>query len=309
MRPFTHTSRASRSKQTFLPDNGHLREMDQTMGRRTANALPQVSVVMAAHNAERYIDTAIQSIRDQTLEDWELIIVDDHSTDRTPELIAGHAAEDRRIRVIRNEMNIRQVRSLNKGILNARADVVAIMDADDIAENRRLEEQVRFLESHPEVGMVGCLTDAFEEDPCITRSSGARTDGSWRDGNIVMAHPTMMVRRELYALHGLYDGRYDIAGDYEMQSRFGHLGVQMHVLPEVLLHYRVHDNSMTLGRRRTMVAGCIRISMRTLLKYRRSLTWRGYKALARYMMIWIYLTFHLEKVVPRSLMKRLWPGF
>jgi glycosyltransferase involved in cell wall biosynthesis len=235
-------------------------------------------------------------------------VVDDASTDGTWGVLQQYARRDARIRPHRNARNVRQVTSLNLGILEARAPYVAIMDADDIAAPLRLEHQASYLDEHPDVGVVGSLYDAFESDPLVCRPSMARLDGSWRDGNVVMQHATMMVRRDLYAIHGLYDPSYDDAGDYEIQSRFAHGGVRFHVLNEVLLHYRVHPGSMTGRRRRQQEGAALRISTRTLLRYRQPLTARGFVVTARHAAIYVYMSSGLSRVVPASLLKRVWPA-
>ncbi|MDQ3100052.1 MAG: glycosyltransferase [Bacteroidota bacterium] len=268
-----------------------------------------MSVVLAAYNAERFIGAAIESILSQTYRDLELVIIDDHSTDTTAKRIAAQQANDPRIRVLQNPANIGQLASLNKGILVSRGEFIAIMDADDICDARRIELQVAYLEKNPHVGVVGCLTDAFEEDVSVTRSSGARADSTWLDGNIVMAHPSMMVRKQIYAFAGLYDTRKRFAtlGDYELQSRFGYRGVQMHVIDQVLLHYRVHPRNMTNSRRKEQVGSYLYVTFHIIFYYRRNLTARGWAAFIRYLSIYIYLSLRLYHLIPRSLGKQIWP--
>ncbi|MDQ3100470.1 MAG: glycosyltransferase family 2 protein [Bacteroidota bacterium] len=272
--------------------------------------VPRVSVVMAAYNAERYIDEAVESVLKQTYTDFELLVVDDHSTDGMAAKLAIYAERDSRVRILRNQKNKGQLGSLNRGILEARGEFVAIMDADDICLNTRIQAQVEYLEAHPEIGVVGCLTDAFVDDPAITRPSGARADASWLDGVIVMAHPTMMVRRELYAEHGLYDQhpRFETVGDHELQSRFASRGVKMAVIDEILLHYRVHPENMTKSRRREQVGAVLYLNLRILFTYRRLLSRRGWRSFLRHFAIWSYLTLKLETLIPRSLGKRLLPA-
>lgn len=270
--------------------------------------VPRVSVAMAVYNTRPFLEQALDSVLSQTLTDFELIIVDDASTDGSWDVLQTYAARDGRIRLLRNDINIGPFGALNRALLDARAPYVAIMDSDDVTEQLRLERQAAYLDAHPEVGVVGCIYDAFEHDPARTRPSNARTDGSWLDGQFVMGHPTMMVRRELYALHGIYDRNYDGAGDYELQSRFAHQGVQMHVLPEVLYHYRVHPNSVSALRREEQVAATLRISMRTVIRYRRLLSLRGWSATARYLAIYLYLKLGLQRLISPSLGKRLWPA-
>lgn len=163
------------------------------------------------------------------------------------------------------------------------------------------------LEEHPEVGVVGCLTEALDEATGTRRPSSARTDGSWLDAAIVMVHPTMLVRQDLYARHGFYDDRYSDANDYEIQSRFASRGVRMHLLDERLFTYRVHPGSVTARRRRQVVGTSLRVSARMVLSYRRMLTARGWRSVARDAAIFVYLSLGLRHIVPPALSKRLWP--
>jgi glycosyltransferase involved in cell wall biosynthesis len=263
---------------------------------------------MAVYNGLSYLTESVDSILGQTLSDLELIAIDDCSTDGSFEVLEQYARRDPRVCVLRNSTNRGQIRSVNRGILEAKAPYVAIMDADDIAMPQRLEKQVTCLDEHPDVGIVGCLFLGFEHDVATAYPTSARADGSWLDGNIVMCHPTMVVRRELFALHGLYDARYEFACDYEMQSRFAHGGVTLHVLDEPLLYYRGHATSMSRSNPKAVVSAGLRVSFRTLFRYRRRLSQRGWRALARYMAVYVYLTLRLERVVPRTLAKELWPA-
>ena len=271
---------------------------------------PLVSVVMAAYNAERFIEASVESILQQTYGHLELVVVDDRSTDRTAARLAVFQERDPRIRILHNDRNKGQLASLNRGIREARGKYVAIMDADDICAITRIEEQVAYLEAHPAIGVVGCLTDAFVNDLTKTRPSGARADASWLDGVIVMAHPTKMVRRELYAQHGFYDEhkRYETVGDYELQSRFAAQGVKMAVIDKILLHYRVHPENMTKSRRREQVGGVLYLNLRTLFGYGRMLSLRGWRSFGRHLAIWIYLSLKMDLFIPRSLGKKLWPA-
>jgi glycosyltransferase involved in cell wall biosynthesis len=270
--------------------------------------VPRVSVVLAMYNSCPYVEEAIESILEQTYRDFELLLIDDASSDATLDVAHAYAARDPRIRVLANDHNVGQSVSLNRGILAARGELVAIMDADDVAMPTRIEAQVACLDERPEIGVVGCLADALDEPTGERRASSARADASWLDGNIVMFHPTMLVRRELYATHGLYDPRYVYANDYELQSRFAAGGVQLHVLDESLMVYRIHGTSTTSLRRRQMVRTSLRVSARTVLRHRRLPTRRGWQSIARDAAIFAYLSLGLQAVVPYGVGKRLWPA-
>src|SRR5947207_3955675 len=115
---------------------------------------PQMSVLMPVYNAKRYIDRAISSILEQTVADFEFVIIDDGSIDGTSHLLERFAKTDKRIRLIRQE-NTGLTRALNRGLGEARGELVVRMDADDVAHPRRLEIQARFLAQNPDCLAVG----------------------------------------------------------------------------------------------------------------------------------------------------------
>src|SRR5262245_32109593 len=108
---------------------------------------PPISVVMPVHNGQAFLDEAVGSIRTQTFQDFELIVVDDGSRDATPEILQRHAAADRRIRIV-TQPQAGVVAALNKGIANSSGPYLARMDADDVAKPDRLARQLEILERH-----------------------------------------------------------------------------------------------------------------------------------------------------------------
>lgn len=132
---------------------------------------PMVSVVMPAYNGERFIARAIQSIIDQTYGNWELVIVDDCGNDQTMDIVKSF--HDDRIRVLYNKKNEGIAYSRNKAIENSKGKYIAILDDDDIALPDRLDIQVDYLESHPEIGVVGGRAYWIDENDQIIRSTMA----------------------------------------------------------------------------------------------------------------------------------------
>ncbi len=123
----------------------------------------RVSVVMAVHNGEKYLRQAVESILAQTFMDFEFIIVNDGSNDSTDSILGEFASRDKRIIIVQNGKNIGLTRSLNRGLELAHGQLIARMDVDDISFPQRLEAQVDFMESHPEIGILGtaaCVIDA-----------------------------------------------------------------------------------------------------------------------------------------------------
>ena len=119
---------------------------------------------MPVYNSERYLAEAIESILAQTFTDFELLIVDDASNDGSAEIAQRYAALDTRIRFFQHERNMGQAPALNTGLAEATGDFITNMDSDDISLPRRLEKQVRFLQTHPQIGAAGVCAQAKNED-------------------------------------------------------------------------------------------------------------------------------------------------
>ncbi len=131
---------------------------------------PAVSVLMPVFNGERHLREAMESVLQQTFRDWELLVVDDGSTDGSGEIAASFG--DGRVRVIRNDQNAGLVATLNRGLAEARGDFVARLDADDVCSPDRLAEQVSFARGNPAVPLIGCDAGLIAED--------GRYAGRWR---------------------------------------------------------------------------------------------------------------------------------
>jgi glycosyltransferase involved in cell wall biosynthesis len=219
------------------------------MNRAGAASSPIVTVLMPVYNGQAFLEQAIDSILEQTLSDFELLIIDDGSTDGSPEIIAGY--DDRRLRVVRNERNIRLVGALNRGLALARGRYLARMDSDDISLPTRLERQVGFLESNPEIGACGSwvatigdgngsvwkYAEGAEEIRCRLLFSSA------------LAHSTVCMRRDWFARNGLqFDEAYPHAEDYELWRRASEK-FPLANIPEILVRYRIHEASVSRRQR------------------------------------------------------------
>jgi glycosyltransferase involved in cell wall biosynthesis len=203
---------------------------------------------MAVYNGEKHLQKAVDSILNQTFKDFEFIIVNDGSTDSTPQLLASYAQKDHRIALIDNEKNLKLIRSLNRGLEHARGKYIARMDADDISLPTRFEKQVAFLDSHLEVGLIGAFPYNIKDSGKIIRlRTMPITDVEirWQHlfGN-AFCHSSVMFRRKLLQKTGLYDLQALHAEDYDLFSKMGlHSGFQN--LPEPLVHYRVTEASIS----------------------------------------------------------------
>jgi len=121
---------------------------------------PKVTVLMPVYNGERYLNEAVDSILGQTFTDFEFLIIDDASTDKTPEILRSY--DDPRIRVVTNEENLGLSKSLNKGLALARGEFIARMDADDVSYPYRLQVQHEFMTQHPGAGVIGSWAEYID---------------------------------------------------------------------------------------------------------------------------------------------------
>ena len=219
---------------------------------------PLVTVLMAVHNGVRFVDEAIGSILRQSLSDFELLIVDDGSTDQTP----GHirAFGDPRIRCVRNDTNIGLTRSLNEGLGLARGAFIARQDADDISHPGRLSAQVDFLHRQPEVAVLGTqarMIDAGKRRVSVAPWPKSTSNRAIRWQLIFdspFIHSSVMFRKPVIAALGGYDDSFATSQDFELWSRVAAAGYEMRNLPDALLDFRVHEASVSSGYRLDGVA-------------------------------------------------------
>lgn len=207
---------------------------------------------MAVHNAAPWLAQTIESVLQQSFTDFEFLIHDDGSTDASPRILADHAARDRRIILSASE-NRGLARTLNLLIERARGDYLARMDADDVCKPERFARQVAYLDSHPEVIVLGGQLRFIDHgNRPITEINTPRTheeiDANNLRGDVSISHPTVMMRRESISRLGGYDTDYPVAQDLELWLRVAEVG-RLANLPEVVLDYRVHDHSVSGSKR------------------------------------------------------------
>ncbi len=227
---------------------------------------PKITVLLPVYNGQHYIAKAIDSVLSQTFGDFELLIVDDGSTDDTARIIG--AFRDSRIRMVRNERRLKLSGALNRGLDLARGQYIARMDADDICLPKRLAIQAAFMDRHPEIGICGAHTQIFGMKKWeIHRAPVGRENVRAHllfDNPFV--HPAVMLRRAFFDQHGLrYNGDYYPTEDYELWSR----ALQFFAgdnIDRVLLRYRLHPASMTRSDWNNMDEKAQKIAGRLLLE-------------------------------------------
>lgn len=208
-----------------------------------AGPVPPLSVAMSVYNGERFLESAIASVLAQDFADFEFLIVDDGSTDSTPEILAAFAARDARVRPLVRE-NRGLVASLNQLLDMARAPLVARMDADDLAVPTRFSTQIAYLAEHPEVGVLGSWTTDIDEfgQPCAAGPEDHPVTHeeflhNVAHGGPLLAHPTVMYRRDVVLAVGGYHKAFRHCEDFDLWLRLAGR-TRIANLPQRLLRYR-----------------------------------------------------------------------
>jgi cellulose synthase/poly-beta-1,6-N-acetylglucosamine synthase-like glycosyltransferase len=212
---------------------------------------PTVSVIMPVHDAERYLGAAIDSIRSQTFEDLELIVSLNGITDSSTDIARAAAAEDERVRLLeREEPGL--VAALNAGLAAAHGDLIAVLDADDLARPDRIATQVAFLAANPEVGLVGSWAQTIDTEgrpirlvPMPTRRQGLEL---LLEHQCLTWHPSIMVRRRAIDAVGGYRSICELAHDFDLYLRLLGAGIAIDTIPRALVDYRVVPSGITQRR-------------------------------------------------------------
>lgn len=217
---------------------------------------PKVSVLIPVYNAAPYLENTIRSVLSQTLADFELILLDDASTDRSAEIIDSF--KDPRIRRCRNQTNMGISPSRNKLMELARGEYLAVLDHDDLCLPDRLAIQSAFMDAHPEISVCGSRFELFANDTRIFCLKRLIINAGWvwchpafptlsdaLKGNVVM-HPTAMFRKADIVKHGLqYNPAYTPAEDYDIIRQALCKGLKIANIPQILVKYNLHGNNFS----------------------------------------------------------------
>jgi glycosyltransferase involved in cell wall biosynthesis len=220
---------------------------------------PAVSVLLAVYNCETYVEQAVSSILNQTFSDFELILIDDGSSDGSPDILRKLAKEDERI-----SLTVRPNKGIpvtaNEMIARARGKYLSLMDHDDIKLPSCLEVGVNYLEAHPECVAVGTLSASIDVDGNIFRrrqkleqkitpitKRTARFD-TFPPQIPSITNPSALIRSDAMKLAGNYRPNLVYAHDFDLWFRLSEVG-EIHQINQELLHYRVHGNNTTVLKR------------------------------------------------------------
>lgn len=209
---------------------------------------PQVSILMPAYNAEKYIQQSIKSVMEQTFNDWELIIFLDGATDKTKSLILNFTPQDSRIRLIDHKENQGIVVARNKLLEAATGHLIAWLDADDICHPMRLEKQLRAFQNNPRIDVCASeyctyemVIQKFRRRKCYSLDSDLKTLLSIYNP---ICNSTTMLKSHI-AKKYLFRENKIFAEDYDVWCRMASDGVVFHTIQEVLLTYRIHEDQIS----------------------------------------------------------------
>lgn len=209
---------------------------------------PKISVLLPVYNAENYLKEAIISVLNQTFKDFELIILNDGSTDNSENII--QAFTDSRIRYVANETNLGLIKTLNKGIALSTGKYIARMDADDICSTNRFEKQFSFLEQNVKVVLCGSWAKIIDEFGNIKGRIKRIDTNELIRANMLFTtpfiHPTVMIRREAI-VNNSYNQDAKHCEDLELWVRMSQIqDYQFHNIPDYLLFYRIHSLNISV---------------------------------------------------------------
>lgn len=232
---------------------------------------PIISVILPVYNAENYLAMAINSILNQTFIDFELIIINDGSTDGSKQII--QKIKDGRIKYIENKVNLRLIKTLNLGIDLARGEYIARMDADDIAQPNRFEEQLFAFQSNPSLDIVSSSI-LLMQDGKNDRSSAMYLPGHTNAIRFIclfetpFAHPNIMVKAEYLRRYRYLDDKsvYHIE-DYDLWARMLFEDASVINLNHKLLRYRLNPNGISQGNNELQLNNSLKYSEKLIKLY------------------------------------------
>lgn len=228
---------------------------------------PDITVLMPVYNAERYLREAVDSILCQSYQAFELLLINDGSSDASSEILAAY--DDPRIRLVHNPANLGLIETLNRGLALAQGQFLARMDADDISHPNRLALQREFLASHPKVAVCGGSIIVQEG----TRRFLKRYPGTHQEQccgllfDSTLPHPGVMLRMQIMRQQGIcYDPAARHAEDYDLWCRLAAYG-ELAALPDLLLTYRRHENQISHQQQAAQQAAAGAVRRQWLARY------------------------------------------
>jgi len=261
---------------------------------------PLVSVIMGVFNGEKHLREAIKSILNQTFKDFEFVIINDCSKDKTSEILRKYNQEDERIKIVNNHKNIGLTKSLNKALKITRGKYIARMDADDISYPERLEKQIDFLSNNLLYGLIGTWGHKIDKGGNVIGELKFLT----KNENIRKAlikynpfiHSSIMLRSEVFKKVGPYNKEWRFAQDYELFFRIIKY-YKVANIPEILMAHRWGKSVVSYQKNKEQTLLAIRARKKVIKE-------GLYKKTAYIYLIRPYLAYILPKFVKYPLLRK-----
>ena len=224
---------------------------------------PQISIMMLTYNRARFLPEAVESVLAQNFNDWELLTIDDASTDDTEKLVGEYVKKDARIKYFKNQINLNISKSRNRALNLAQGKYIAVLDSDDIwCDENKLIRQYSFLEKNQDYVLIGGGRIIIDENGCeLKRTFGTQGDNNLKR-NILIKNPftnsAVMFRKSVAVKVGGYGDGLDGIEDYDLFLRLGAEG-RMENLKELIVKYRVHSANITLEKRSELMKQNLRL--------------------------------------------------
>jgi len=243
------------------------------------NYQPLISVVILTYNGAGYIKKAVESVRSQSYQNIEIVIVDDGSTDETPEIISEFSKKDSRIIILTNRTNLGFVKSLNKGVKKAQSKYIARLDDDDIwCDSKKIEKQVEFLEKDKDYVLVGGgMIKTNEKNREIARYLFPEKDKDIRKSILVenlFIHSAVLFRKDAWEKVGGYDEQFGFFADMDLWLKLGRMG-KFYNFQEYFTYYLDKETTGNYNMRNKDIRRKLGLFIRLRKKYRND--YSGYK--------------------------------
>ena len=214
-----------------------------------------VTIIMPVYNAELYLRDAIESVLAQSYKKFIFMIINDGSTDQTEKIILEY--EDEKIQYISNEENLGIVKTLNKGIALSHTKYIARMDADDICDPKRLEQQINVMEQDSQIALLGTWAELIDEQgKHVGKLTPYTDDKSIRTALLfsnIFVHSSVMIRRHILEMNDWrYDEQHKAVEDYGLWIKISNK-YKVQILPEMLLKYRLNTNGIMSNENKNIV--------------------------------------------------------
>ena len=222
---------------------------------------PKISIILPVYDGAIYIIDTINSILNQTMTEFELIIINDASKDNSKEIILSFI--DSRIIYIENQKNLGQIASVNQGIQLSKTEFIARIDQDDIFLKEKLKIQYEYIKNNKDISVVGTWAAIIDKDSKIQNYISSPIHHNRMVNTLLnsnpLFHPSVLIRKNIILEMGMYNPRYKYTEDYNLWCGLVLSGHKIANIPEYLLHYRVHNNQSSQKNNYTQLENALKV--------------------------------------------------